>query len=277
MAQLSRPYQIALGALLLLVLVWVAVGRRHGSSEPGSAASTPTTATHAAAPSAGASASSAGAAGSSKPGLGAAEAKSAASPTPIYHGKTPGLEGLSRDVNKAHEAVATSQGEAKTVEEKSAQASGEAPASSAAAGSGAASGAAKSPTSPSASAPSGASASPSSSASSAGNTLVPPGQRAVEAALAQGKVPIVLFWNPDGADDLAVHGQVQQLGHSHLPISVYEGNAEAVASFGAITREVPVYGTPTILIVAKNGQTTELTGLQEDFTIERAIEEARHA
>ena len=85
----------------------------------------------------------------------------------------------------------------------------------------------------------------------------------------------MLFWNPEGADDVAVHGEVQQLGRAHLPISVYEGSAEDVASYGAITRDVPVYGTPTILIIAKNGQTTELTGLQEDFGIEQAINEAR--
>jgi hypothetical protein len=35
--------------------------------------------------------------------------------------------------------------------------------------------------------------------------------------------------------------------------------------------------TPTILIVNKSGQATELTGLQDAFSIEQAIDEARNS
>lgn len=263
MAQLSRPYQIALVALLVGALAFVAIGMHHGApSESSSGSSSPGTP---------ATSSSSGGSQGSNPGLAAEEAKKAAAPSPIYHGSAPGVEGLSRAVNKAHEAVATSQREAKQLEEKSAKASGEAGAAATAPSAAASSGS-------SSSAPSHASPSKTASKPSAAEeALVPSGQRAVEAALAAGKVPVVLFWNPNGADDVAVHGQLQKLGHGRLPLAIYEGNAEAVASYGAITREVPVYGTPTILIVAKNGQTTELTGLQEHFSIEQAIEEARHA
>ena len=106
---------------------------------------------------------------------------------------------------------------------------------------------------------------------------MPSGQRRVEQALSHGKVAVVLFWNPLGADDEAVHAQLQHVAHSHLPVAIYEGSAETVANYGAITRQVPVYATPTILVVAKNGQTTVLTGLQEHFAIEQAIAEARSA
>ena len=46
-----------------------------------------------------------------------------------------------------------------------------------------------------------------------------------------------------------------------------EASAKEVASFGSVTRGVQVYGTPTILIVNKHGQTTTLTGLQDAFSI----------
>ena len=38
-----------------------------------------------------------------------------------------------------------------------------------------------------------------------------------------------------------------------------------------------VYGTPTLLIVNRKGQTITLTGLQDSFAIAQAIAEARHA
>lgn len=279
MAQLSRPYQIALAALLVLALAWFALARRHGSPSEASSSSTPastsaSTPSHTPAASGGSTAN---------PSLGAEEAKKAATPSPIYHGAAPGVEGLSRAVARAHGAVATSQAEAKKAEATSAQSTGESPQPSSTTSSSTTSSPGASPTAGSGTSaakpatPATVPAKPQSATERAAEAATPSGQRQVEAALAAGKVPVVLFWNPEGADDVAVHGQLQGLSHGRLPIAVYEGDAEAVASFGAITREVPVYGTPTILIVAKNGQTTELTGLQEHFSIERAIEEALHA
>lgn len=271
MAQLSRPYQIALVALLVLAVAWFGLASHRGGSSPPTspsssspAPSAPATPTHASAPS------------SSQPGLAAAEEKAAATPTPVYHGPAPGLEGLTRDIARAHEAVATSQTYAKHLQEKSAQALS--PSTSTPTSSGAGTATTSTTATPKISstpAPTKPSSPSHPSTPAARSSSVPSGQEKVEAALAAGKVPLLLFWNPAGADDVAVHVQVRQLGHSHLPVVVYEGTPEDVAAYGAITREVPVYGTPTILIVAKNGQTTELTGLQEDFAIEQAIEEAR--
>jgi hypothetical protein len=253
MAQLSRPYQIALGALVIAVAMFLVLGR-HPRSPAGSSGGSGT------------------AAGSSH----------------IYHGPAPGLEGLSKDIAKAHGAVTTSEANAKHIEEKSANAAGE--------GTGSSSGshAAKSP----AGAPAHKAHKPAAHAHAPADTRarhhaapapatkphtthaapttgVPRGQRAVEGTVSHGKVALLLFWNPNGADDAAVHGQVRTVGHSHLPVVVYEGNASDVASFGAITRQVPVYGTPTILIIGVKGRTSSLTGLQDAFAIEQAIHEAR--
>jgi hypothetical protein len=126
-------------------------------------------------------------------------------------------------------------------------------------------------------------------------------ERAVEADLAAGKVVALLFWNAKGADDVAVRQQLQLLLHVHKslrpfagnqkvqrllnafglelskPIAIQEAPADKVASFGSITRGVQVYETPTIVIVGKHGQTATLTGLQDAYSIEQAIDEVRHA
>ena len=99
-------------------------------------------------------------------------------------------------------------------------------------------------------------------------------QHIVEAQLTQGKIAVILFWDPKGADDVAVRRAVEQL-RGKIGVSI--ARAGQVASFGTITRGIQVYGTPTLLIVNKKGQTTTLTGLQDRFAIEQAIAEARHS
>ena len=110
----------------------------------------------------------------------------------------------------------------------------------------------------------------------------------------------ILFWNPQSAVDSAVQRELQLLLAVHHglrqdaknpivsrlvkatglelegKIAVNEASAKQVASFGSITRAAQVYQTPTILIVNKKGQTTTLTGLNDAFSIEQAIDEARH-
>ena len=51
------------------------------------------------------------------------QAKAAAAPTHVYHGSAPGVPASARAIAKAHGAVATSQQNAKQLEQKSAQAS----------------------------------------------------------------------------------------------------------------------------------------------------------
>lgn len=123
----------------------------------------------------------------------------------------------------------------------------------------------------------------------------------MERALSEGKIAVILFWNPKGADDVAVRDELrlleavhhlirpvarvpqvrQALARSGLELqkkfAAFEATANQVSSFGSITRGVQVYATPTILIVNKQGQTTVLTGVQDAFSIEQAIDEARNS
>lgn len=130
---------------------------------------------------------------------------------------------------------------------------------------------------------------------------VPAGQRAVERQLSQGNVVALLFWNRQSPSDTAVRDELQLLlkvhQHSqsyanqpkvkrlftdfssgiHRTIAVDEATAKQVAEYGAITRGVQLYNTPTLLIITKTGKTLVLTGLQDAYSIEQAIDEARNA
>jgi hypothetical protein len=288
MAQISRPFQIALLAMVVLAGVWFFALQGHSSSGGSSStASAPAPA----------------------PSSSTVAKKAAGAPTPIFHGAAPGVEGLSRAIANAHKAVATSEQNAKQLASKSAQASSPAPTGGVTSSSPAAT-----TTSPATAPKVSTAPHPAASAPAPTKTVVPakvkspvtapnrvPARQAlVELELKQGAVVAVLFWNPHSAVDVAVREELQLLLAIHHglrkdpqhpvvarlikatgleldgKIAVNEASAKQVTSFGSITRAVQVYQTPTILIVNKKGQTTTLTGLNDAFSIEQAIDEARH-
>jgi len=266
MAQLSRPYQVGLLGILLLAGVWLVLLQGHSSSTNSTAASAPVPTVQTVTP------------GPVK--------HSTATGAKIYHGSAPGVSGLTKDIAKAEGAVATSQQNAKALEAKSAAASNErAPAGAHTSGAPAA---AAAPTKTLAAAPK-STVKPASVKSSPARSHTPAAakgsskvavaaeQKIVEAQLAQGKIAVILFWDPKGAEDAADRRAVDQLPAAHLKIGVSVAQADQVASFGTITRGIQIYGTPTFLIVNAKGQTITLTGLQDAFAIEQAIAEARQA
>jgi hypothetical protein len=297
MQQISRPYQIALVVLVLAAATWfVAFGHHSSSGSSG-----------------GSSASSSAPTASSQPASGSGGSSSGQ----IYHGSAPGVEGLTKAIAKAHGAVATSEANARQLEQKSAQAtsttpseSGSATASSGSKGSSTSHGAGTATTpkpathvtrtthttttthttaakhtvttthttttthvkAPAKHAAPGKTTAP--TTIGAPTVGAPSGQREVEAAVGQGKVALLFFWNPAGSNDRAVRSQVHSVGGSRKGVDVFESSAQNVASYGAITRQMPVYGTPTILIIGPH-RTDSLTGLQDTFSIEQAIKEVR--
>lgn len=274
MTQLSRPFQIALAALGLFVVVWFIALRGHtAATSTGGAGSSP--------------------AASVPAPTGASEAKAAAAPSHVYTGPVPGLTGLTRAIAKAHGAVANSQQSAKQVEAESAQASGTAQTSSSGSHSATSSGStsthalaskggvakhhsagrSKAVTPTTSSKPSTTGAATPKTNSSASKM-----QASVEAELKQHKVVTILFWNPKAAVDRTVQRELQAVGHAlGAKIAIHDAHADQVGSFGSITRTIQVNETPTILIVVKGGQTTTLTGLTDVFALEQAIGEAQKA
>jgi hypothetical protein len=267
MAQISRPLQIALAAVVLLAGVSLFAFHRHSSSVSESSAPSATSA-----PSTTSSPTSRGSKATPTGG------KAAGAPSKIYHGSAPGVQGLTRAIAKAHGAVAHSQQSAKQLEEKSAQVS-----------SASTPGASSSPTSTSTHTTTSTASAPAAAASkSATQTAVKPHtaahggapaqQVAVESELKHGKVVLVLFWNPKGVDDVAVRKELRAVNKKlGGKIAVHDALANQVGLFGSITRAIQVYQTPTILFVNRSGLTTTLTGFTDAFSIEQTIDEARQA
>ena len=274
MAQLSRPYQVGLAAVAVLAAAWLLLFQGHHSNNggAGTTAQVPaTTVTHHAAPKKAAAQGTAGQA--------------------TGHGSASSIGGLGHAVEQARGAVSTSQTNAQQLAERSSKASDEttttstprpaettaAPSSTKSAGSvvtpsAKTSAPAKPKTSaaakPKAAAPGAASRSTSSTAL----------QRTVEGQLKAGKIAVILFWDPKGAEDRVVHSALRSLRGNHsLNIAIDAASPSQVASFGTITRGVQVYGTPTLLFVNKKGRALTLTGLQDAYAIAQAVREARHA
>jgi hypothetical protein len=290
MAQISRPFQIALVAVVLIAAVWFVALRGHSSSTSSSSNESSAPAPAAASPS-----SSASGAGSSSAAAQSASSSSGGSSasqgTGTYHGSAPGVDGLTRAIAKARGAVSESERHAKALAQKSAEASGEAKtpsgSSTASVQHAATTGgtAAKHSTTKTHSGSSAASANSAASKAATGQPTIatdakgiPLLQARVEGELKQGKVAALLFWNPKGAVDKTVRRELQAAGgklHGKLAISV--ARASEVGLFGSFTRSVQVYGTPTILLVNHAGKTASVTGLTDVFSIEQAVKEVKQA
>jgi hypothetical protein len=282
MTKISRPFQIALVAVVLLAAVYLVALRKHSSSSE-SSAPTPvaSSATTSSASSAGTSASN-----------GSAASPSAGSGTSTYKGSAPGVGGLTRAIQKARGAVTESEQHAKVLQQKATVASGSAEklgsSATGTAGSAAATGgtaaakhnaATTHASNSSASAVKAKSKTPASKTKTAKTTNgVPLRQARVEGELAHGKVAALLFWNPSGSVDKTVRRELQATArklHGKLAISV--ARSSEVGSFGTFTRTVQVYGTPTILLINPAGKTASVTGLTDVFSLEQAITEIKQS
>jgi hypothetical protein len=249
MSQVSRPFQIALVAMVLLVMVWFVALRGHGSS--------------------------------------AEPAPSASTPSKVYTGSAPGVEGLTKDINKAHGAVATSQQNAKELQSNSAKASNEATSSTSAAPS---TSTAPSSTSSTSSAGKGAAPSgkPSTSAASKsasttqGKTAAGGSskhasksrQAVLQSELAQKKIVLLMFWNPKSSDDREVRSQLHDISHRDGRVAVHVALPLEVGDFGTFTQGVQILQTPTVLVINGKGQATTLAGLDDARGIQQAIGDA---
>lgn len=289
MTKISRPFQIALVAVVLLAAVYLVALRKHSSS---SESSTPASVASTATPSSASSASSAGTSASSS---------SAASPsaggtsggTSTYKGSAPGVDGLTRAIQKARGAVSESEQHAQALQQKATAASGTAEnlgsSATGTAGAGAAAtggtAAAKHSAATTHAASSAAAAVKAKSKTPASKTHatntasdVPVMQARVESELRHGKIAALLFWNPRGTVDNTVRRELQATArklHGKLAISI--ARSGAIGSFGTFTRSVQVYGTPTILLINPAGKTASVTGLTDVFSLEQAVREIKHS
>lgn len=84
---------------------------------------------------------------------------------------------------------------------------------------------------------------------------------AVETELKQGKTVAVLFWDPAGSDDQAVHSALESLVKRHGSLVVHLATADQAADYGTITSAEQVLETPTILLM-RGKSVEQITDLQ---------------
>lgn len=221
MDQLSRPYQIALAAILVFALAYFLV-LKPGDDEP-------------VAP------------------LPSAAAGAPAAPT------APGVAGLGRAVDKANGAVARSGASAEATQDAAASASGE-----------------PAPGAPAAVA---TSAAPLEGEAALDGGVLEPGDasRAILDDVEAGKIAVVLFYNPKGADDRAVRRALEDVPRAKGRVRVRQIPIDRVADYPAITQGVPVTQAPTVLVLGKAMRARRLVGYQDTASIRQLVGDVRGA
>jgi hypothetical protein len=80
------------------------------------------------------------------------------------------------------------------------------------------------------------------------------------ADLNRGRTLVLLFWNKKGSDDRAVRTALKGVGHHHGKVVVKSIPAKEVGDYEAITRGAQVLQSPTILVIGKDKKAHPIIG-----------------
>lgn len=95
----------------------------------------------------------------------------------------------------------------------------------------------------------------------------------VQNAMAKHKMVVMLFYNPSGADDQAVDQQLAGVStHAGKVVKLNIPLNEA-ANFTAVTNQVPVNFSPTLVLIAPSGQTDEIVGFADQYEIAQRVDD----
>jgi hypothetical protein len=191
-----------------------------------------------------------------------------------------GLGGFKSDIQKAHQAVATSNASnAASGNENATSSSGgtSASQSTATATKTTASSSAKPSTSSTAKTSSTATTKPAKHA--AARTKIQhhslaANLKTVEAAVNAHKVVALLFYNPQAADDEALKRELASVPTHRGHVVKLEIPLNEAANFTAVTQQVPVNLSPTLVLVSRTGAATEIVGYSDPFEIDQRVDDA---
>lgn len=93
----------------------------------------------------------------------------------------------------------------------------------------------------------------------------------VEAALRHGQVLALLFYNPLGADDQADAKQVAAIPTHHGKVFKLAIPVQDLSAYGVITDQVPVTGTPTLVVIDSHHRATTLAGFADQLEMNRLV------
>ena len=99
-------------------------------------------------------------------------------------------------------------------------------------------------------------------------------EAAVVRDIRAGKVVVMLFWNPKGADDVATRGAVRELSRHGGKVAVHVVPISRVGQYESITRGVTVNQSPTTLVIDKQRRSRAIVGLTESGELSQAVNDA---
>jgi hypothetical protein len=178
-------------------------------------------------------------------------ASSASAPT------APGVKGLTRAIAKAHGAAAT-------------QAKSDAAVQKATGGAATATGAAAASTPAVEAARKAVQGAAAGKATTAHDLPLP-----VLKAIAAHQVMVLLFWNPDSADDQAVKKALGKVNRWKGEVFVSSAPIKTISDYGRITRGADVEQSPTVVVVDRKLRATNLVGYVDTQSIDQAVVDAR--
>lgn len=100
------------------------------------------------------------------------------------------------------------------------------------------------------------------------------GERRVLSDLADGKVVVLLFQDPRGADDRAVRRAVEGLGRHGGRVAIHVAPISQVGTYPAITTGVTVTQSPTTIVIGRDFQARAIVGLSEPRELSQAVGDA---
>jgi hypothetical protein len=96
----------------------------------------------------------------------------------------------------------------------------------------------------------------------------------VQRALRSHKVLALLFYNPAAPDDRAVHQELAGVPAHGGKVFKLAIPLNEIESYMAVTAAVPVNFSPTLVLVAPNGQANEIVGYADPFEISQRVDDA---
>jgi hypothetical protein len=97
---------------------------------------------------------------------------------------------------------------------------------------------------------------------------------AVQTALRAHKAVAMLFYNPTAADDKAVKQELAAVPTHRGRVVKLAIPLGEIANYTAVTEQVPVNFSPTLVLIAPSGQADEIVGFSDQFEIAQRVDDA---
>ncbi|MEA2186127.1 MAG: hypothetical protein QOK16_1138 [Solirubrobacteraceae bacterium] len=92
--------------------------------------------------------------------------------------------------------------------------------------------------------------------------------------IGKGRIVVVLFWNAQGADDIATRGALRELDRHHGRVAIHVVPIARVGRYPAITQGVTIAQSPTTLVIGRKRHTRVITGLSEPRELSQVVDDA---